>query len=103
MLLIYLGKTPRTNTCKKLGDSTLQTILLISLFVIEIVAFGWLIWEAKQSRKQRETILEVERQILNLEKTIISMERTIIKKVNNINNFTKREKHLLENEKLIKN
>mgnify|MGYP003625689298 FL=1 len=78
-------------------------ILLIALFVIEVVAFGWLIIEAKASRKQRETILEVEKQILNLEKTIISMERTIIKKVNNINNFTKREKLLLENEKLIKN
>mgnify|MGYP003653489567 FL=1 len=78
-------------------------ILLIALFVIEVVAFGWLIIEAKVSRKQRETILEVEKQILNLEKTIISMERTIIKKVNNINNFTKREKLLLENEKLIKN
>jgi len=80
-----------------------QTILLIALFVIEVVAFGWLIIEAKASRKQRETILEVEKQILNLEKTIISMERAIIKKVNNINNFTKREKLLLENEKLIKN
>ena len=56
MLLIYLGKTPRTNTCKKLGDSTLQTILLISLFVIEIVAFGWLIWEAKLGREKREQI-----------------------------------------------
>ena len=78
-------------------------ILLIALFVIEVVAFGWLIIEAKVSRKQRETILEVEKQILTLEKTIISMERTIIKKVNNINNFTKREKLLLENEKLIKN
>ena len=53
MLLICLGKTLRTNTCKKLGDSTLQTILLISLFVIEIVAFGWLIWEAKLGRKKR--------------------------------------------------
>jgi|TARA_R110001592_G_scaffold2216_3_gene13503 hypothetical protein len=81
----------------------IQMILLIALFVIEVVAFGWLIIEAKASRKQRETILEVEKQILNLEKTIISMERTIIKKVNNINNFTKREKLLLENEKLIKN
>tara|TARA_B110000902_G_C14083545_1_gene504130 strand:+ start:327 stop:581 length:255 start_codon:yes stop_codon:yes gene_type:complete len=81
----------------------IQMILLIALFVIEVVAFGWLIIEAKVSRKQRETILEVEKQILNLEKTIISMERTIIKKVNNINNFTKREKLLLENEKLIKN
>ena len=103
MLLIYLGKIPRTNTCKKLGDSTVQTILLISLFVIEVVAFGWLIIEAKASRKQRETILEVEKQILNLEKTIISMERAIIKKVNKISNLTKREKLLLENEKLIKN
>lgn len=56
-------------------------ILLIALFVIEVVAFGWLIIEAKASRKQRETILEVEKQILNLEKTIISMERTIIKKL----------------------
>ena len=81
----------------------IQMILLIALFVIEVVAFRWLIIEAKASRKQRETILEVEKQILNLEKTIISMERTIIKKVNNINNFTKREKLLLENEKLIKN
>jgi len=80
----------------------LQTTLLILLFVIEVVAFGWLILEAKKGKEQRETILEVEKQILNLEKTIIGMERTIIKKVNNINNFTKREQHLLENEKLIK-
>ena len=80
-----------------------ETILLIGLFIIEIVAFAWLIAEAKISRKQRETILEVERQILKLEKTIISMERTIIKKVNKINNFTKREKLLLENEEIIKN
>jgi hypothetical protein len=63
----------------------LQTILLILLFIIEILAFGWLIWEAKSSRKQRETILEVEKQILNLEKTIISMEKTLIKKLNKIN------------------
>ena len=87
----------------KLEDNTLQTTLLILLFVIEVVAFAWLIWEAKESRKQRDTILEVEKQILKMEKTIISMERTIIKKVNNINDFTKREKDLLENEKLIKN
>ena len=81
MLLIYLGKTPRTNTCKKLGDSTLQTILLISLFVIEIVAFGWLIWEAKLAREKREQIILLENQILKLEKVIISMEKTIINKL----------------------
>ena len=81
----------------------IQMILLIALFVIEVVAFGWLIIEAKASRKQRNTILEVEKQILQMHKTIVSMERTIIKKVNNIHHFTKREKLLLENEKLIKN
>ena len=69
----------------------IEKILLIALFIIEIVAFAWLIREAKTSRKQRETILEVEKQILKLERTIISMERTIIKKVNIINNATKRE------------
>ena len=40
----------------------LQTTLLIALFVIEVVAFGWLIWEAKKGREQRDTILEVEKQ-----------------------------------------
>ena len=80
----------------------MEKTLLIALFVVEIVAFAWLIVEAKISRKQRETILEVEKQILNLEKTIIAMERTIIEQVNNINDFTKRERLLLDNEKLIK-
>jgi hypothetical protein len=59
----------------------MEKTLLIVLLVVEIVAFGWLIIEAKISRKQRETILEVEKQILNLEKTIIAMERTIIEKL----------------------
>jgi hypothetical protein len=59
----------------------MEKILLISLFVIEIVAFAWLILEAKSSRKQRQTILEVEQQILKLEGVIISMEKTIIKKL----------------------
>ena len=63
----------------------IEKTLLISLFILEIIAFAWLILEAKSSRKQRETILEVEKQILNLEKTIISMEKTLIKKVNKIN------------------
>jgi len=59
----------------------MEKTLLISLFIIEIVAFAWLIFEAKVSRKQRKTILEVERQILKLERVIISMEKTIIKKL----------------------
>ena len=87
---------------ENISQFNMEKTLLIVLVVIEIVAFAWLIIEAKISRKQRETILEVEKQILKLERTIISIEKTIIKKVNKINNFTKREKHLLENEKLIK-
>ena len=59
----------------------LQTTLLISLFVIEIVAFGWLILEAKMGREKREQIIQLEKQILKLEKVIISMEKTIIRKL----------------------
>tara|TARA_R110001592_G_scaffold61361_3_gene187018 strand:- start:1412 stop:1753 length:342 start_codon:yes stop_codon:yes gene_type:complete len=80
----------------------IQMILLIALFVIEVLAFGWLIIEAKVSRKQRETILEVEKQILNLEKTIISMERTIIKKLikNEKNSKRKNPKRIKTGENL---
>ena len=31
-----------------------QTTLLIALFILEVVAFGWLIWEAKLGREKRE-------------------------------------------------
>ena len=58
-----------------------QSILLILLFVIEILAFGWLIWDAKLGRKKREQIIQLETQILKLEKVIISMEKTIINKL----------------------
>jgi len=58
-----------------------QTTLLIALFILEVVAFGWLIWEAKMGREKREQIIHLERQILKLEQVIISMEKTIIKKL----------------------
>ena len=58
-----------------------DTILLIGLFILEILAFGWLILEAKSGREKREQILQLERQILKLEKVIITMEKTIIKKL----------------------
>ena len=58
-----------------------DTTLLITLFILEVVAFGWLIWEAKMGREKREQILQLERQILKLEKVIISMEKTIIRKL----------------------
>ena len=59
----------------------IQIILLILLFIIEVIAFGWLIWEARIGREKREQIIHLERQILKLEKVIISMEKTIIKKI----------------------
>jgi MarR-like DNA-binding transcriptional regulator SgrR of sgrS sRNA len=58
-----------------------QTKILIALFILEVVAFGWLIWEAKMGREKREQIIQLEEQILKLEKVIISMEKTIIKKL----------------------
>ena len=59
----------------------IQITLLIALFILEVLAFGWLIWEAKKGKEQREQILAVEKQILKLEKTIITMERKILDKV----------------------
>ena len=59
----------------------IQTTLLIALFILEVVAFGWLIWEAKVGRKKREQIIQLENQILKLERVIIAMEKTIIKKI----------------------
>ena len=58
-----------------------DTTLLIALFILEVVAFGWLIWEAKTGREKREQIIQLEKQILKLEKVIISIEKTIIKKL----------------------
>ena len=52
-----------------------QTTLIIALFILEVIAFGWLIWEAKMGREKREQILDLEQQILKLEKVIISMEK----------------------------
>ena len=58
-----------------------DTKLLIALFILEVEAFGWLIWEAKVGREKREQIIQLEKQILKLERVIITMERTIIKKI----------------------
>ena len=59
----------------------IDTKLLIALFILEVLAFGWLIWEAKIGREKREKIIILEKQILKLERVIISMEKTIIKKI----------------------
>jgi len=59
----------------------IDTTLLIALFILEVGAFGWLIWEAKMGREKREQIIQLETQILKLERVIITMEKTIIKKL----------------------
>ena len=59
----------------------IDTTLLIALFILEVLAFGWLIWEAKIGREKREKIIILEKQILKLERVIIAMEKTIIKKI----------------------
>ena len=59
----------------------IDTTILIALFILEVVAFGWLIWEAKMGREKREQIIQLETQILKLERVIITMEKTIIKKL----------------------
>ena len=59
----------------------MEKTLLIALFVVEVIAFAWLIWEAKVGRDKREQIIQLEKQILKLERVIISMEKTIIKKI----------------------
>jgi len=59
----------------------IDTTILIALFILEVVAFGWLIWEAKMGREKREQIIQLETQILKLERVIIAMEKTIIKKL----------------------
>ena len=63
----------------------MEKTLLIALFVIEVIAFAWLIWEAKIGREKREHIIQLEKQILKLERVIISMEKTIIKKIDKRN------------------
>ena len=59
----------------------MEKTLLIALFIIEVIAFAWLIWEAKIGREKREQIIQLENQILKLERVIIAMEKTIIKKI----------------------
>tara|TARA_Y100001963_G_C6730188_1_gene423475 strand:+ start:808 stop:1008 length:201 start_codon:yes stop_codon:yes gene_type:complete len=63
----------------------MEKTLLIALFVVEVIAFAWLIWEAKVGRDKREQIIQLEKQILKLERVIISMEKTIIKKIDKRN------------------
>ena len=78
-MMEYVKENTFTQTKEK--NNMVQTTLLILLFVIEVIAFAWLILEAKSGREQREQIIQLETQILQLEKTILTMEKTIIRKL----------------------
>lgn len=61
-----------------------QLILTITLIVIELVAFAWLIIDIRKSKKKQEIILELEKQILNMEESIMDLEHNIMKKIKEI-------------------
>lgn len=59
----------------------LQLILTITLLVIEVIAFAWLIIDIQKSKKNQHKIIELEHQILKVEGSIMELEQTIVKKI----------------------
>ena len=58
----------------------LQLILTITLLIIEVVAFAWLIIDIQKSKKNQNKIIELEHQILNVENSIMDLEKSIVLK-----------------------
>tara|TARA_X000000368_G_scaffold388711_1_gene350421 strand:- start:91 stop:312 length:222 start_codon:yes stop_codon:yes gene_type:complete len=58
-----------------------QLILTITLIIIELVAFAWLIIDIRKSKKKQDIILELEKQILNMEESIMDLEQNIIQEI----------------------
>jgi len=59
----------------------LQIILTITLLIIEVVAFAWLIIDIQKSKKNQSKIIELEHQILQVEGSIMDLEKTIVNKI----------------------
>ena len=59
----------------------LQITLTITLLVIEVVAFAWLIIDIQKSKKNQYKIIELEHQILKVEESIMELENTIVDKI----------------------
>ena len=59
----------------------LQIILTITLLIIEVVAFAWLIIDIQKSKKNQSKIIELEHQILKVEGSIMELEKTIVDKI----------------------
>ena len=58
--------------------NNVQLYLTITLLVIEVIAFAWLILDNIRSKKKQEEIIQLEQQILKLEKTILKSENIIL-------------------------
>ncbi len=59
----------------------LQIILTVTLLVIEVAAFAWLIIDIQKSKKNQSKIIELEHQILKVESSIMDLEKTIVDKI----------------------
>ena len=59
----------------------LQIILTVTLLIIEVVAFAWLIIDIQKSKKNQSKIIELEHQILKVEGAIMDLEKTIVAKI----------------------
>ena len=59
----------------------LQITLTITLLIIEVVAFAWLIIDIQKSKKNQHKIIELEHQILKVEGSIIELEKVIVDKI----------------------
>ena len=62
----------------------LQIILTITLLVIEVVAFAWLIMDIQKSKKKQDKIIQLEHQILQVEESIMDLEKSIIDKLDEL-------------------
>ena len=62
----------------------LQIILTITLLIIEVVAFAWLIIDIQKSKKNQSKIIELEHQILKVECSIMELENTIVDKIDEL-------------------
>ena len=62
----------------------LQITLTITLLIIEVVAFAWLIIDIQKSKKNQSKIIELEHQILKVEGSIMELEQTIISKIDEL-------------------
>ena len=69
----------------------LQLILTISLLVIELVAFAWLIIDIQKSKKKQDKIIELEKQILKVEDSIMGLEEAILDKIEQLIRLRKDE------------